>query len=313
MKKIILTLVTMMGILQVAAQSKRVVSISAEERGEQAYFVNFNYDENNQLSEVDFQSAEGSNQNCVMKFTYEENKVTGDVVELPKYYDVYGYSLDIEQGKATKDEVLVDRSAPHTYVVEYGSDNRIMRVEHIANSRNSYTATFQWEDGNVKTYERQGSDYYDYHEFEYSDIDTPQSSPFFLEILVGQFPDYSICLPQYYTPQYFGTRPRQLVSQITMTESEDGRSPHTYIYNINYEFNSDGDITELSVTRQGSNDEYRHYYLSYEMFNATLVSPIDRSSANVSEYFNMNGMRLSKPGKGLTIVRDNNIVRKIIK
>ena len=49
------------------------------------------------------------------------------------------------------------------------------------------------------------------------------------------------------------------------------------------------------------------------MFNATLVSPIDRSSANVSEYFNMNGMRLSKPGKGLTIVRDNNIVRKIIK
>ena len=103
MKKIILTLVTMMGILQVAAQSKRVVSISAEERSEQAYFVNFNYDENNQLFKVDFQSAEGSDQNCVMKFTYEENKVTGDVVELPKYYDVYGYSPDFGNRYLTSD------------------------------------------------------------------------------------------------------------------------------------------------------------------------------------------------------------------
>ena len=291
-----------------SAQTKRVQSITTYECGEFYNSVRWTYDQNNRLLCSVCQVEDDSK--LQMDCSYDgESTITVDV-NGNGYRDLSRAVVHLTQGRATAMEVYgvkVDAKTPDYnkvsgYTMAYDGDGRLTQIEGDYD-----TITMTWTGGNLVHQYGQSKDPTDNYSWdmiiEYTQTPRPALYPFYLEIM-EDFVEFELVYPQYYFPHLFGTQPANLPEKITMNEMEEHKT-FTRIYDFSYDFDTDGDVTEVVINREKCSGEYIHYYINYEGtsgINTTTLYP----PASIQQMYDISGRQLQSISKGLNIVRQKN-------
>ncbi len=290
------------------AQQKRVKSITDYERGKFYCSVEWTYDGQNRPLRSEYQGRDGANEHLVMEDIYDgDDGVTIDVGG-EGYRDVCQSVVRLVQGRITAMDVLYssggktpDYSKHKGYSITYDGEGHLLQMDS-----DDETLDMTWTGGNlVKQHgkEKHEDDYTYDTDFEYSNLTASSRFPFFFQIIEdpGELVEFELAYPQYYLPQYFGTRPKNLLSKITVNENKRGKT-YTDIYSFNYVLDDDGDVTEVIITEDGETKEHIHYYITYEGTDG-IAMPMTTTVDSPCQIFSLSGMSAPRSLKGLNIVK----------
>ncbi|GEM_PF-6318369 len=237
-------------------------------------------------------------------FEADWSRYSSGVVTMTLYAEGYPQTFEIHtdnSGRAT--ELLHPFLSNPVYRLSYDSDNQLIGVsEDLGDLSSSKTLT--WKDGNLVKIT--GTTIYDdgpenfYVDLYYTDDTHSSPIPNKGEI-VGAIYSFSLEIDEVgmiNVLQLFGLTGKR-VKNLPFKEvlNIEGRTP--YVYTVEYKLDADGYPIEGHEKQNGEDD-----YTYFTWGEATgSIADINTENRTISGYYNLNGIRLEAPVRGINIVR----------
>ena len=272
MKKIYLLAFLLLAVFTTGAQNKRLSKITlAYSSSEES--ATMTYDSQDRVTQILLDRRGGSTSTATL--SYEGTDKIKISHQYSKGTDTYTYTLS--NGRILTEEIFLDYdmvNATNTFEYTGSTITNVYVSQTVNNKTKNMKHEYTWSGGNVIE-----DKFYYQGELETLSTCTPGSisaHPLVSALFcVGNGKPKDIVdelMPLLGTYQYMGTMPEKPYSRVDIYDYYDKKSS---VYNYDYALNAEGDVVQVTVTKEGSTSSSypRTYTLEWEGASTTPVNP----------------------------------------